>query len=191
MTGCYNKAMTVLKVLTTPDQTLRTKSRELSVAEINSEEVKTLISDIYETLRAGEYGVGMSAIQVGQPLAVTVVMIRPTPNRPELTNFNKVYLNPKIVETFGEKEPMWEGCCSVLDENANPVYAKVPRYTKIRVEYRDEAGKKHHNLADGFLAHVLQHEIDHNNGILFTDLVDVRNIISQEKYRKLNKIVTH
>lgn len=183
--------MTVLRVLTTPDQTLREKSRKLRATEINSAEVKTLINDIYETLRDREHGVGMSAIQVGQPLTVTVVMIRPTPNRPELTNFNKVYFNPRIIETFGKKEPMWEGCCSVLDENMNPVYAKVPRYTKIRVEYRDEAGKKHRELADGFLAHVLQHEIDHNNGILFTNLVDAKDIISQEEYRKLNKIVTH
>lgn len=177
--------MAVRKVLTTPDEKLRTKSRLLAQAEIGTDEIRTLIADIYETLRAGEYGVGMSAIQVGEPVAVAVVMIRPTPNRPNLESFNQVYLNPKILKTFGAKKPMWEGCCSVLDDDKNPVYAKVPRYEKIEVEYCDEQGKMHKDVVDGFLAHVLQHEIDHMNGTIFTDLVSAGEIVSQEEYRKV------
>lgn len=177
--------MPIRKVITTPDATLRKKSRTLKQSELTAPETKQLVADIYETLRAGEYGVGMSAIQVGEPLAVSVVMIRPTPNRPELGHFNRVYLNPKIVETYGEKTPMWEGCCSVLDEEGNPVYAQVPRYKKIRVEYYDENGDKQTDTADEFLAHVLQHEIDHLNGILFTDLVPANSIISQAEYKKI------
>ena len=176
--------MTVLKVLTTPDKRLRSKSRQLAQSEIKSIKTKKLISDIYETLNSGEYGVGMSAIQIGEPLAVTVVMIRPTPNRPNLDCFNQVYLNLKIMKTFGRKTPMWEGCCSVLDNSGNPLYARVPRYTKIDVEYYDELGKAHKDTVDGFLAHVLQHEADHMNGIIFTDLIPSTSIVSQEKYRE-------
>lgn len=176
--------MTVLKVLTAPDKRLRSKSHQLAQSEIKSTKTKKLISDIYETLNNGEYGVGMSAIQIGEPLAVTVVMIRPTPNRPNLDCFNQVYLNLKIVKTFGRKTPMWEGCCSVLDDSGNPLYSKVPRYTKIDVEYYDELGKVHRDTVDGFLAHVLQHEADHINGIIFTDLIPLTSIVSQEKYRE-------
>lgn len=175
----------IRKVLTTPDKKLREKSREVRPDEIGSDGIRNLIADIYDTLKSGEYGVGMSAIQVGVPLAVSVVMIRPTPTRPGLEHFNKVYLNPKIVKTFGKKEPMWEGCCSVLDERGDPVYAEVPRYKKITVEYLDEAGEECADTVDGFLAHVLQHEIDHNNGIIFTDLVPIDKTISLEEYKKI------
>lgn len=175
----------IRKVLTTPNKKLHEKSREVKPAEIGSSEIRDLIKDVYDTLKSGEYGVGMSAIQVGVPLQVSVVMIRPTPTRPELGHFNKVYLNPKIVKTFEEKEPMWEGCCSVLDDNGDPVYAEVPRYKKITVEYLDEVGEKCVDTVDGFLAHVLQHEIDHNNGIIFTDLVPIDKTISLEEYKKI------
>ena len=177
--------MAVRKVLTTPDEKLRTKSRLLTQAEIGTDEIRTLIADIYETLRAGEYGVGMSAIQVGEPVAVVVVMIRPTPNRPNLEKFDQVYLNPKVIQTFGEKKPMWEGCCSVLGKDGNPVYAQVPRYKKIRVRYLDEDAVTQEEYVDGFLAHVLQHEIDHQNGVLFTDLIDESDIVSCDEYKRI------
>ncbi len=76
--------MTKLKIITTPDPTLRQKSRRLSVAEIESAKIKKLVQDIKETLKAGEYGVGMSAIQVGKPVAIAVVAICPTPTKPNL-----------------------------------------------------------------------------------------------------------
>jgi len=76
---------------------------------------------------------------------------------------------------------MREGCCSVLGKDDKPIYAQVPRYEKIRVRYLDEDGVIQEEIVDGFLAHVLQHEIDHQNGILFTDLVDESGIVSQPK----------
>ena len=82
---------------------------------------------------------------------------------------------------------MWEGCCSVLGQDGKPVYAKVPRYKNISIRYYDEEGVMHKDLIDGFLAQVLQHEIDHQNGILFTDLVNESEIISFDEYRKLAK----
>lgn len=177
--------MSKLKVRTTPDPILREKSRELTSAEIKSDEIKKLVQNIKDTINSGEYGVGMSAVQVGQPLAVTVVMIRPTPTRPNLKPLNKVYFNPEIVKTKGDKIPMWEGCCSVLGKDNMPVYAKVPRYKEIHIKYLDENGEEQEAHATGFLAHVLQHEIDHNHGVLFTDLVDPSQIISYKEYKNL------
>lgn len=176
--------MAVCKILTVPDDRLRAKSRQLTIWEMKLAKIKALVADIYDTLNAGDYGVGMSAIQIGEPLAVSVVMIRPTPNRPNLERFNRVYLNPRIVKTFGKKEPMWEGCCSVMDDKGGHLYAEVPRYKKIIVEYCDELGERHKDVASGFLAHVLQHEIDHINGVIFTDLVSSSSIVPQEQYRK-------
>ena len=175
----------IREVLTTPDKKLHNKSRNLKPSEIQSKKIKDLVNDIYETIKSGEYGVGMSAIQIGEPVAVSVVMIRPTPNRPNLEHFTRVYFNAEIENVYGEKELMWEGCCSVLDDDASPVYAKVPRYKKIRVTYLDETGKERKDIVDGFLAHVLQHEIDHINGIIFTDLVPNSEIISQDEYRRI------
>ena len=179
--------MTVRKVLTTPDEKLRLKSHLLTLGEVKSDETKALIADIYDTMKAGEYGVGMSAIQVGEPVAAVVVMIRPTPNRPNLEHFNRVYLNLKIIKTFGEKKPMWEGCCSVQDDDRKPVYSKVPRYEKIEVEYLDEEGVEHKDVVYGFLAHVLQHEADHLEGVIFTDLVPAESIVSQEVFKEAVK----
>lgn len=176
-----------LKVLTTPSRTLRQKSQRLKAGEVKTERVRQLVADIRETIAAGEYGVGMSAIQVGKPLAISVVMIRPTPNRPDLKPFNRTYFNAEITATEGNQTPMWEGCCSVLGDDNKPVYAKVSRYQKIQVKYLDENGEPREEWADGFLAHVLQHEIDHLNGILFTDLVDASEIISYDEYRKISK----
>ena len=179
--------MTKLKVLTTPSRTLRKKSQSLKAAEVKTERVRQLVADIRETISAGEYGVGMSAVQVGKPLAISLVMIRPTPNRPDLKPFNRTYFNAEVTDTEGDKTPMWEGCCSVVGDDDKPVYAQVPRYPKIQVKYLDENGDAREEWVDGFLAHVLQHEIDHLNGILFTDLVDASEIISYDEYHALMK----
>lgn len=179
--------MTKLKIITTPDPTLRQKSQRLSVDEIKSVKIKNLVQGIKDTLKAREYGVGMSAVQVGEPVAVAVIAIRPTPTRPSLKPFNRVYFNAEITDTEGEQSPMWEGCCSVLGQDGKPVYAKVPRYKRVSIRYYDEDGALHEDSVDGFLAQVLQHEVDHQNGTLFTDLVNESEIISFDEYRKLAK----
>ncbi len=73
-----------MKIITTPGPTIRQKGRHLSVDEIKSAKIKKLVQDIKDTLKAGEYGVGMSAVQVGEPVAVAVIAIRPTPTSPNL-----------------------------------------------------------------------------------------------------------
>ncbi|MBO7664683.1 peptide deformylase [Candidatus Saccharibacteria bacterium] len=177
----------IREVLTTPNHVLRQKSQRLEAAEVKTKRIRQLVADIQETIASGEYGVGMSAVQVGEPFAVSVVMIRPTPNRPDLKPFNKTYFNAEIISVDGDKTPMWEGCCSVVGDDNRPVYAKVLRYPKIQVKYLDENGLAREDWADGFLAHVLQHEIDHLDGILFTDLVEASDIISYDEYHQISK----
>ena len=95
-----------------------------------------------------------------------------------------VIINPKIVKTYGQKSPMWEGCISFGDTQNFP-YAKVPRYKKVRLSYDDEHGQHHEADFDGFVAHVIQHETDHLNGVLFVDrVVDTTTYITVAEYKK-------
>ena len=168
------------------DPVLRKKCRRLTKDEISSDEIQDLIDDIKYTCDEKKYGVGLSANQVGESVAISVIAIKPTPSRPNLTLFDNICINPEITETFGEKEPMWEGCqSSALDENGEPAMAEVPRWTKIRIKYLDRTASEQDEVVEGFVAHVLQHEIDHLNGILFTDLIDKNSLITNKEYRTI------
>lgn len=162
---------------------LREKCRKLSVNEIMSTEIQELIDAMYRTVQEHQSGVGLSANQVGRSEAISVIAIKPTPARPDLVPFDKVCINTEIVETFGEKEPMWEGCLSTaIDKNGEASMAQVPRYKKVRIEYLDRKGSKQSEIVEGFVAHVVQHETDHLHGILFTDLIGKGKTITYREY---------
>jgi peptide deformylase len=75
-----------------------------------------------------------------------------------------IFINPEIVKLEGEIKEDYEGCLSVTD-----IYGRVPRHTKVRIRALDENGNPVRIKAEGFLARVFQHEIDHTNGIMFVD----------------------
>ena len=75
-----------------------------------------------------------------------------------------IFINPEITKFEGEIVEDFEGCLSVRD-----IYGKVPRYEKVRVKALDQHGKEFRVTLDGFLARIMQHEIDHTNGIMFVD----------------------
>ena len=115
----------------------------------------------WEASRDHEVGVALAAIQINQPYRVVVVR----------NNFDnksdrgfKVLINPEITKYEGELVDDYEGCLSVRN-----VYGKVPRYSRVRMKALDINGKEFRVTAEGFLARVLQHEIDHTNGIVFVD----------------------
>lgn len=163
---------------------LRTPTRQLSKAEILSPAIQSLIANMQHTLRVKKYGVGLAATQVGQGVALSIIGIKPTPTRKNLPIVNEVLINPEIVKTYGDKEPMWEGCISFGDSRNFP-YAQVPRYAKVRVRWLDEQGKRHERDFEGITAHVVQHEVDHLNGVLFVDRVeDPTTYMSVNEYRK-------
>jgi peptide deformylase len=166
---------------------LREEMRRLSPEEILSDEIQGLIENMYYTLREKKYGVGVAAPQVGVRIALSVLGIKPTPTRPNLQPFNTVLINPVVAETFGDAEEMWEGCIS-SGEGDHTLYAKVPRFKKIRLQWLDENAKAHDEVLEGFVAHVAQHETDHLNGILFVDRVeDTRTFMLADEYKKLNE----
>lgn len=164
--------MTKLTITKFGNPILRRTARRLSTEEIQSERVQQLIADIRHHLTSDpKYGVGLAAPQVGVDMALSVIEIKPTPYRPESIRASLVIINPEIVETYGRRSQMWEGCMSYGTSTVDFPYAKALRYKKIRLRYKDEQGKQQEQDFDGLLAHVIQHETDHLNGVLFVDRV--------------------
>ena len=134
------------------DEILRKKSRE--VEEID-EKIQTLIDDMIETMYKYN-GVGLSAVQVGVLKRVVVIDI-------EDGEGARVFINPKITHTKGEHE-VEEGCLSFPNQ-----YAKVVRPKELTVEALDRDGKKFTLKAKDLLAQAIAHEVDHLEGVVFTD----------------------
>lgn len=177
----------VLKRTEFGNPVLRQQARVLSVAEITAEAVQDLIQNMRFTLTSLKLGVGLAAPQVGEGIALSVIAIRPTPHRPGVKEFDLVIINPEITETFGRKSQMWEACVSGGAGKA-ALFAKVPRYKKIKLTYVDEYGLSHHDVFEGLPAHVVQHEVDHLNGILFVDKVkDTKTYMTYGEYIKAKK----
>jgi peptide deformylase len=162
---------------------LRQKAKHLTIIEIDSPQIQTLIKNMAYTLAKENYGVGIAAPQVGESVALSVIGIKPTPNRPELQPFDAILINPEIVETFGEPLLAWEACIS-CGEGKNLLYAQVPRYKEIKLSWLDEKGTRNEKILDGFVAQVAQHETDHLNGVLFVDRVtDSTSFMMADEYQ--------
>lgn len=156
--------MTKDDIITLPNNHLRQRSKKVGVI---SSEIEKLITDMeaatldWEDSRAHEVGVALAAVQIDSLLRVVVVR----------NNFDdksdrtfQVFINPEITKYEGKLIEDFEGCLSVKD-----IYGRVKRYEKVRVKALDATGQPIRLTADGFLARVFQHEIDHTNGILFID----------------------
>ncbi len=176
--------MKSLKIVEFGDPILRGKARRLKAAEVTSETVQTLIENIRHTLVSKKLGVGLAAPQVGEDIALSVIAIRPTKHRPHVEAFDLVIINPKITKTFGYRKQLWEGCISSGAGQAG-LFAKVPRYRAIEVEYLDEQGTKQTGKFSGLKAQIIQHETDHLNGRLFVDVVkDTSTYMTMKEYRR-------
>ncbi len=114
---------------------LRDKARQLSLGEIKGDAIQQLISTIRTMIKDEKHGVGLAAPQVGESIALSVIGIKPTPNRPKLARLEQVIINPKY-EGIGRRSSMWEGCLS-SGEGDNTLFAKALRYTKIRATWYD------------------------------------------------------
>lgn len=153
-------------IISLPNSNLRTRSKKVGVI---TDDIKKLIADMqaatldWEDSRSHEVGVALAAIQVDQPLRIVVV--RNDFDNRKNKDFT-VFINPEITKYEGRIEQDFEGCLSVPD-----IYGKVPRHTKVRVRAQDEDGRYFRVTAEGFLARVFQHEIDHTNGIVFIDRI--------------------
>ncbi|HEC34022.1 MAG TPA: peptide deformylase [Chloroflexi bacterium] len=127
-----------------------------------TQETKRLIEDMLETMRAAR-GVGLAAVQVGVLLQVIVVEVPDDLEDPD-AGTSLAIINPKLARASNEMEDGIEGCLSV------PGWiGEVPRHLAVTVKGLDPRGRKIRIRARGYLARILQHEIDHLNGVLFID----------------------
>ena len=156
--------MTKDDIISLPNPHLRQRSQKVSVI---TDEVTALIQNMkdatidWEASREHEAGVALAAVQVDQLLRI--VVIRNDFDNKDDQTFS-VFINPSITKYEGKLVEDYEGCLSVPD-----VYGKVARSNKVRVRAQDENGNEFRVTAEGFLARVFQHEIDHTNGIVFID----------------------
>lgn len=164
-------------IISLPNPSLRQKSARVHVI---TPEVQQLVTDMqtatldWEDHRPHELGVALAAVQINN--LTRVVIVRNNFDDKEDRGFVTL-INPEIVKLEGEIAYDHEGCLSVPD-----VYGLVPRYSRVRVKALDEEGREIRLKADGFLARVLQHEIDHTNGIVFID-----HIKDQDAFFKLTE----
>lgn len=168
----------MLKIVQTPNKVLSTPVK--AVKKIDKR-ILTIIKEMKATLEAQDDppGVGLSANQVGIPLAISLA--KPTEKSKIL-----VFINPKIIK----KEPIkknnkkekknkpvaLEGCLSI-----KKIWGVVRRSPKVRLQYQDEKGQFHYKTFKGLMAIIIQHEVDHLNGILFTQRAAAqKNTLYQE-----------
>ena len=171
--------MSIKNILTVPSKELYQKSKKIS--EINSE-IKQLAVDLLETgiAHKNPEAAGLAAPQIGSNFRVILVRdfkILPKTEKLVVTNF--IMINPRVISKSKEYDVDWESCLSIPS-----MYGKVKRNSSIKLIYQDENGKEHKIKATDFFARVIQHEIDHLDGILFTEKLEGK-LITEDEYNRI------
>lgn len=157
------------------DKILRKKAKEIKEVDLKTIE---LIKNMFDTMRNAN-GIGLAANQVGSDQSVFVVDISQVEDYEDTRPI--AFINPRIIKRSDKKVVMEEGCLSIPD-----IREEIRRPESITIVYHDTDLKEHTLEADGLMARVIQHEYDHLQGILFTDLLpdDMK-----KKYKKdINRI---
>ena len=148
-------------IVQTPHEALQTASPEVSLGMIPSPEIKDIISRMKKALNDTDDGVAIAAPQIGENVRIFAVSpkIFEDPSQEHL-----IYINPKIIKSSKKKHWVDEGCLSVRWK-----YGQTHRHQQATVEALSENGEKFVRQGSGLLAQIFQHEIDHLDGIIFTD----------------------
>lgn len=141
------------------DSSLKVQSQE--VVDFG-ESLQKIIDDLIETMKHHKIAIGLSAPQVGIQIKVSVINLNKNKTEPTL-----IIVNPRILSTSGKKDKKKESCMSVPHFRG-----EVERKHKISILYQDRFGKPQHLEAEGFLARVISHEIDHVEGTLYIDKME-------------------
>jgi len=158
----------ILPIIAYGDPVLRKVAKEITKEHPKLDDI---IANMWET-QYNASGVGIAAPQVGLSIRLFVIDASPFADDDDLSedeqavlsDFKRVFINPKIVEESGEEWAFNEGCLSIPD-----VREDVFRKEKVVIEYVDENWKKQTEILTGLAARVVQHEYDHIEGVLFTD----------------------
>ena len=168
--------MPIRDIITLPDPKLRLVSKPIERVD---DDLRRLADDMLETMYEAP-GIGLAAIQIGEPIRLLVVDAAPKDAPRESLSL----INPEILWSSDERRTYEEGCLSIPE-----YYEEVERPASVRVAYVDREGKARELLAEGMLATVLQHEIDHLNGVLFIDyLSKLKRDRVIKKFAKIAKL---
>jgi peptide deformylase len=148
--------MALRDILTVPDPRLKLVSQDVERVD---DDLRALMDDMLETMYAAP-GIGLAAIQVGEPKRVIVMDLAREGEDPQ----PQYFVNPEIVWAAEETAPYEEGCLSVPD-----IYDEVERPTRVKLRYLNYQGQIVEEEAEGLYAVCIQHEMDHLNGVLFID----------------------
>ena len=167
--------MSILKVARMGHPVLRTRARPLEPDEISTPRIQQLIDDMFETMRDSE-GIGLAGPQVYESIRLFVAGV----DDEERMMPPVVMINPEVTPVGSDVEEDWEGCLSIPD-----IRGRVSRATDIKVRALDRHGKPISMTADGFPARVIQHEVDHLDGVLFFDrMTSFESLTFLEEYSR-------
>lgn len=161
------------------------RDKAVEVTSPKSKSVQKIVTDLIDSMRHHQL-VGMAAPQIGKGIRVFVTEIRETKLRKGDTKNHidplRVFINPQIISVSKTQKSGWEGCGSVASAN---LFGMVKRPTSVVVEAIDENGDHFILKAQNLLARVIQHEMDHLNGVVFVDKANTSTYMSKNEYLKL------
>jgi peptide deformylase len=178
---------TKIEILQAGNPILREVSFAIQNTKIKTPEVKKVISLLKNAIKNQADAAAISAVQIGKPIRLFVISKKVFGVDPENPKDLKVkddlvFINPKILKASKTKQELEEGCLSV-----RYVYGKVVRPEKVTIEACDINGKKFSRGFSGMLSQIVQHEVDHLNGILFVDKATDLQEITPEEYETMLK----
>ena len=174
----------ILPIVAFGDPVLKKTAEEISE---DYEDLEPLIADMFETMYNAS-GVGLAAPQIGKSIRLFIIDAAPFAEDGEegtemLKDFKKVFINAEILEEEGEEWSFNEGCLSIPG-----VREEVFRQEKITITYFDEDFREFTETYEGYAARIIQHEYDHIEGILFTDLISpLRKRLLKRKLEEISK----
>ena len=167
--------MAIREIITAPDA--RLKQRSLPVERVD-DALRVLMDDMLETMY-GAPGIGLAAVQVGEPVRVIVMDLAREGEPPQ----PRFFVNPEILSTSEDVAVYEEGCLSVPE-----FYEDVERPAECRIRYLDYNGDAHEEDCEGLFATCFQHEMDHLEGVLFIDhLSKLKRSMMLKKLTKAKK----
>ena len=162
-------------------EVIRKKAKKVKFPLANED--KKIIKKLIFTMTNGTILVGLSAPQIGVSKQIFIVQPRKTEFREREDGDLKVFVNPKIIRYSRKKVNDYEGCGSVANAN---FFSKVERSENIDIEFYSEDGVKYKEKFNGFIARIIQHEMDHLNGMVFVDrMSETKSIMSGSEYKKM------
>lgn len=165
--------MALRTIITAPDLRLKQKSKPVDGSVTAAH--RALMDDMLETMYAAP-GIGLAAIQVGEPVRIIVMDLA----KDDEAKAPRFFVNPEILWKSEETAPYEEGCLSVPD-----IYDEVERPARVRLRYLDYRGAAIEEAAEGVFAVCIQHEMDHLEGVLFID--HLSRLKRESALRKLKK----